>query len=475
MGATKETTMSAPADHTDATVRDPHTSSPQDERPAGGPPPPPGGETAGPLWRRIAGFPMGYFAVFMIVIGVASYTDNLPDSMFAGFAVTIVLGGVIMWLGNLVPVIRDFGLPTILCIFLPAVFVVFGWLPETLITVVQNFFAGYGFLDFFVITIISGTILGMPRALLIKAGPRFVVPIIGCIAATFLIVGAVAGAVGFGFLKGMLFVAAPIMAGGIGIGAIPMSEIYAGALGGAPADFLGQLMSAVVLGNLVCIITAGIYNGLGRYKKQLFVGFNGHGELLRIEGKREDLKVPPKRTAAAYLSLGKGLAIAGVLYVLGQLIGGFADFLHPYAWTIIAAVVVKLLRLLPRELEEAATDWSDLIGSFLVPALLVGVSLTYIDINEVLAALANPTFIPLIVLTVVIAALSAGIIGWLVKFNFVEASIVPGLILADTGGSGDVAVLSAAGRMHLMPFAALTTRLGGALVLFVTSLLATLL
>jgi Na+/citrate or Na+/malate symporter len=47
--------------------------------------------------------------------------------------------------------------------------------------------------------------------------------------------------------------------------------------------------------------------------------------------------------------------------------------------------------------------------------------------------------------------------------------------MADTGGSGDDSVLSAAGRMHLMPFAALTNRIGGALVLFVTSLLVPLL
>jgi Na+/citrate or Na+/malate symporter len=43
-----------------------------------------------------------------------------------------------------------------------------------------------------------------------------------------------------------------------------------------------------------------------------------------------------------------------------------------------------------------------------------------------------------------------------------EDSTTTGLVMADTGGRGDVSVLSAAGRMHLMPFAALTNRIGGA-------------
>lgn len=426
-------------------------------------------------WKQIAGFPINYFVIFAIVVGTAGATGNLPDTMFAGFAISIVLGGIVMWLGNLIPVIRDFGLPTIVCIFLPAMFVVVGWFPERIIPIVQNFLGGYSFLDLFVITVIAGAILGMPRALLIKAGPRFAAPVLGGIVGAFLIVGVVGAAVGFGFLETLLFIVAPIMAGGIGIGAIPMSELYAQKLGGDPGDFLGQLMSAVFLANLVCVVCAGVYNGLGRRKKQLFVGFNGHGELLRIEGKAADLRMPPKPTAATFVSLGKGLSIAAVLYAAGQLLGGWLPGLHPYAWTIIAAVIVKLFRLLPKELEEAANDWSGLLQSFLVPALLVGVSLTYIDINEVLLALSNPVFIPLIVLTVIVAGLTAGLVGWLVKLNFVESSITAGLVMADTGGSGDVSVLSAAGRLHLMPFAALTTRFGGALVLFATSLLASLL
>lgn len=171
-------------------------------------------------------------------------------------------------------------------------------------------------------------------------------------------------------------------------------------------------------------------------------------------------------------ALGKGLAITAALYVAGQMLGEFFPFLHAYAWTIIIALVLNLSNLFPKELVESATGWGDYIQSYLVPALLVGVSLSYINIEEVLQSLQNPVFIPLTVATVVIATLTSGAIGWLVKMNFIEAAITPGLVMADTGGSGDVAVLSAANRMHLMPFAALTNRVGGVLVLFITSVLA---
>lgn len=257
-------------------------------------------------WRRIAGFPPLYFGIFLAVVLVAGYTGNLVDSMLTGFAVTMTLGGLFMWIGNLVPYVRDFGLPTVLCTFAPATIAFFGLFPENLVTVTQSFLAGYGFLDFFVIAIIVGSVLGMPRALLISAGPRFVVPLVGCLVATFLIVGAVGAAVGFGFLEAILFIAAPIMAGGLGVGAVPMSEMYAQQLGGSSADFMGQLMSAVVVANIFCIVIAGIYNGLGRSKKQLFVGFNGHGQLLRVKGTRNDLTLPPKRDAATFVALGKG-------------------------------------------------------------------------------------------------------------------------------------------------------------------------
>lgn len=250
-----------------------------------------------------------------------------------------------------------------------------------------------------------------------------------------------------------------------------MSEMYAQQLGGSSGDFMGDLMSAVAVANIFCILIAGGYNALGKLKTQPFPGFNGYGQLLRITKKGRDLTIPKRPDHSALSALGKGLAITAVLYVLGQYLGDVFPFLHAYAWTIIVALILNLSDMFPKELQDAATGWGDYIQSYLVPALLVGVSLTYIDIGEVLTALKNPVFIPLTLVTVVLATLTSGIIGWFVKMNFIEAAITPGLVMADTGGSGDVAVLSAAQRMHLMPFAALTNRVGGVLVLFVTSVL----
>lgn len=65
--------------------------------------------------------------------------------------------------------------------------------------------------------------------------------------------------------------------------------------------------------------------------------------------------------------------------------------------------------------------------------------------------------------------------GKLVGFYPVEAAITAGLCMANMGGTGDVAVLSAAKRMELMPFAQISSRLGGAIILIIGSLALSLL
>ncbi|MDJ1370680.1 2-hydroxycarboxylate transporter family protein [Gulosibacter molinativorax] len=426
-------------------------------------------------WRRINDMPIWWFLAVLATVAVAVYTGNLPEALLGGFAVTLTLGGLLTWIGSMIPGLRDYGLATLLCTFVPSAIIFFGLMPEIVTETVTAFMTEVGFLDFIVAAIITGAVLGMPRKLLIKAGPRFLVPLAGCIVLTFAIIGGLGALFGRGFIETMLLIAAPTMAGGIGVGAIPMSEMYAAETGQDVGVYFAQLVAVTALANGICILIAGIVRGLGSKKPNLFPGFYGGGQLMRIEDKNGDLTMPKAKASATFLSLGKGLLITAVLYTLANVLNAYMPLLHTFAWLIISAAILKIFNLFPSELEEAATEWGSLMTTYFVPALLVGVSIAYINLEEVIHAVADPVFLLLVVLCVAVSGLVAGFLGYLLKFYFVEAMVIPGFVMADSGGSGDVAVLSASNLMHLMPFAALATRIGGAFTLFITALLVPLL
>src|SRR5699024_9428822 len=176
---------------------------------------------------------------------------------------------------------------TLLCTFVPSILYFAGVIPENVQSAVSVFLTEQGFLDFFVSAIIVGALLGMPRALLVKAGPRFFFPLIVTIVGVFALIGGVSFLLGDGFFEGALFYAGPVMAGGLGLGAVPMAEMYAEQLGIDPSAFMGTLMSVVALANMMCVIFAGILRGVTKSGKQWFVGFNGQGELMRIQGNKK--------------------------------------------------------------------------------------------------------------------------------------------------------------------------------------------
>ena len=101
---------------------------------------------------------------------------------------------------------------------------------------------------------------------------------------------------------------------------------------------------------------------------------------------------------------------------------------------------------------------------------MVGIGIAYTNLGDIIGAF-SISYVVLVLLVVLGAIIGAGIIGKLVGFYPIEAAITAGLCMANMGGTGDVAVLTASKRMELMPFAQISSRLGGAFIILLASFL----
>lgn len=427
---------------------------------------------------KISGIEAPVFLGIAAVVLIGMYMELLPGNIVSGLAVTMVLGGLLMWIGNSIPVFGTFGGGPILCILIPALFLYWGLIPESFAVLADNFYNEWGFAELVVTGLIVGSILSMDRKMLMKTGPRFFVPLLGGVFAALLIGGGVGHLIGFGFAETIFFVVGPIMGGGMAAGAVPMAEIYAANGSGDAGTYLAQLAPAVMVGNMACILVAGGLNGLGKRKKAISKNFTGNGTLLRTElteSNDKGNKIKESILPISLRNLAIGVLLASGLFVFGEIVNSFIPSLHAYVWIILGAAALKLFKVLPESIEKSSEDWYEFISIAWVPAVLVTISAGMIDFNSVIGIVTDPSYITLTILVVVLATLGAGFVGTLVGFYFVESAISAGLGMADMGGSGDVAVLSASERMGLMPFLQISSRIGGAMMLVILSILAPLL
>ncbi len=102
--------------------------------------------------------------------------------------------------------------------------------------------------------------------------------------------------------------------------------------------------------------------------------------------------------------------------------------------------------------------------------MLMGIGIAYTDLGQVISAF-TPIYLILCFLVVLGAVVGTALVGKLVGFYPIEAAITAGLCMANMGGTGDVAVLTAANRMELMPFAQISSRLGGAFIILLATFL----
>lgn len=413
---------------------------------------------------KIMGISIQMFALITIIVLGATYMGVLPAGMIGAFPLMMVIGAIFNEIGNKLPIVKSYlGGGPIIIIFGSAALMTFNLVPESAGTIMTNFMKAEGFLNFYIAALITGSILGMDRKLLVKAAIRYLPVILGGVVVSFGLVGIVGALMGYGAKEAIFYVALPIMGGGMGAGAVPLSQIFGEGLGIDPATVLSKMVPALALGNAIAIIAAGLLDRIGRGKPKL----SGEGKLL--VGQEEPDRERENKIAVDYKFLGIGLLLSTTFFAWGNILAKFIP-IHSYALMIITVAIVKALGVMPEKYETGAFQWFRFIMVNLTPALLVGIGVAYTNLNEVASAF-SLTYLILVTITIIGAIIGSGLIGKLLGFYPVEASITGGLCMANMGGTGDVAVLSASNRMLLMPFAQISSRIGGAFMLIVATAL----
>jgi Na+/citrate or Na+/malate symporter len=262
-------------------------------------------------------------------------------------------------------------------------------------------------------------------------------------------------------MHSLFFIVIPIMGGGVGEGALPLSLGYAAILHQPQGDIFAQVLPPVMLGSLFAILLAGTLNFVGKRYPHL----TGEGRLQPLEhgdvlGGIEDAEEErPTGTLVEPTTIAAAGVAAVTLYLVGMIVQELCGFPAPVLM-LFCAVALKLLRTVSARLREGAGVLYRFFARCVTYPLLfaIGVALTPWD---KLVSTLQPTILLTIIATVGTIMTTGFFVGRLVKLYPIEAAIV-NACHSGQGGTGDVAILTAANRMELMPFAQIATRIGGA-------------
>jgi len=419
------------------------------------------------LWVRmnrleLGVLPVPVFLCAAAIVILAAFTGRLTADLIGGLAVMMVAGVVLDWAGRHVPLLRNIGGPAIFCLFVPAALVGYGLFQPQMLAAINAAIKTDNLLYLYIASLVVGSILGIDHRVLGTGFLKMLVPFLaGTVMAV--VVGLTVGALmGFELKHTFFFILTPILGGGIGEGILPLSIAYAGTLGTPQGELVATMIPAALIGNVVAILSAGLLGWFGERHPR----FSGKGKLVKVGD--VDLAPEPGEQAYDLKLMGAGLLIICTMFTFGGLLAPLTGMSGPVMMIIITAAL-KLTRVMPARMELGCYQMYRFVAVNLTPAVLVGLGAIFISWNQLVASL-SPGYFVVCAATVLALVSTAFVTGLLMRMYPVETAVVT-VCHSGLGGTGDVGILSAANRMNLMPFSQMVTRLGGAGMVVLASLL----
>ena len=422
-------------------------------------------------WKLMDDYKIGVIPLpLFIIAGILIFaevlvTGKLPSEIVVMVVTCAFFGFLCGEIGKRLPIVGKMGAAAICATFIPSALVYYGILPTPVVQATTKFYKDTHILYLYICCIIVGSIMNMDKKTLIQGFLKIFGPMV-CGEIVGMLVG-----VGVGYLLGLspfetfFFLVLPIMAGGVGEGAIPLSIGYASILGMEQGEALGRVLPIVMLGGLTGIICGGILNRIGKAYPHL----TGNGRLLPASEDDQIInKTAKTESVIDVTTFASGVLLAAILYMVGM-IGHKVTGIPAPVGMLFAAVFVKLISgVSPKVLSGSQVVYKFFQTSVTYPILFaVGVAITPWD--KIVAAFTVINLI-VIVCTVVSLVTTGFFVAKKLGMYPVDAAVIS-CCQSGQGGTGDVAILTAAERMELMPFAQIATRIGGAINVSVSLLI----
>lgn len=415
---------------------------------------------------KIGFIPLPLYLFLAVAYVLMTVSGNVPEKdMLAALGIMTVYAYLLEEIGKNIPILNTLGGKVLVVTFLPAFLVYKHWLPQSTVDVVTDFMNNTNFLMFFIALLVIGSIASMNRRTLIKASSRIIIILILCDVIGSLVGTGVGTALGMSPWKTYFYIVAPIMAGGVGEGAMPLSIGYAAIIGGTSDQdgIFGQILPAVMLGSLVAVLCAGALNKLGKVRPEL----TGNGKLLDDPNEEHLANLKGKSLP---ISIDKTLC-AGVLAIAIYFLAVYAEsalkditgFHIPSPVILLVSVMgAKMLGFIPKSIEEGGNSLYGFTVKGVTPPLLFGVGVAKTEWSKLIEVFSNPIAIVAIIATVLAIVITAFVVAKILGLYPVDTAIAVSCC-SGQGGTGALAILGAGDRMELMPFAQVAVRLGGAM------------
>ena len=419
---------------------------------------------------EIYGIKLPYFLVLSSIVLVCLFTKTLGDDLLSTSAYLTVFGIITFYIGERIPIWNKWlGGGPMFTIMFTSWLVYMNIIPKEYVDSAKAFYRTTNWQDFYICLLIAGAILLIERKFLIKSFVRYIPTILSAIIGATILGSLIGLAFGIKFDELFTFYVLPIMGGGNNTGAVPLSKMYESVTGISQETYYSRALIILTVATSLCVIFAAILDGIGKK----FTSLTGDGNRI-MPG--ENITNSESSAVIEYKldinNIGNSLMWIGSIYGVSLLfnklilpsIAGVE--IHEYVYFIIFLTLCNVFNIIPEKNKIDIKNFTKTVTGVMKYVTFACMGIVMTDFSEFLLAL-NLKNLIICSIIVIGACMGAAISGKIVGFYPIDSALTAGLCMADRGGGGDLTVLGAANRMSLMTYAAISSRIGGAIILII--------